>query len=169
MEKRKIFENTRLYNCEDIKNASIENLKLRALKLYIILTILLILVGGLFVGLGIAYNGDITTLVSGIVILFMVCFMWTFYLIAITKIKKADYKDTEYKYTFYEDELIINVNSINLNQHMVIKYNDVIKCVKSKNYTFIFINRIQAFFFLNADLNDEVYNLLKKNIKNYKD
>lgn len=88
MEKRKIFENTRLYNCEDIKNASIENLKLRALKLYIILTILLILVGGLFVGLGIVYNGDITTLVSGIVILFMVCFMWTFYLIAITKIKK---------------------------------------------------------------------------------
>ena len=169
MEKKIILSNERTYKSDDVKEASIENLKERALLLYAVLSFVFAIVGGGFIGLSFAFDSDITILTSGIMIIAVACFIWCFYLFVLMKIKKSDFKDTEYKYTFYEDEVVIYVNSTNMNQHMVLKYNDILKCIKSKKFTFLYFNKMQAFFFLNADLNDEVYKVLKEKTKNYKD
>lgn len=169
MEKKIILENSRTYYSDDIKLAANEMLKCKALKLYIILTIIFALLGGGFIGLSFAFDNDMTILLSGIFILVVVLLMWGMYAYTFIKINKKDYKDTEYKYTFYEDEVILDTNAKNLDQHMVLTYDQFINGKKSKNYTFLYINRQQALFFLNTDLNEELYSLLKHKVKNFKD
>ena len=169
MENKVILENERTYTCDDIKVAGKELLNSRVLALNIILTIIFVALGGGFIGLSFVFNNDITILGSGILIIVMTLIMWGFYIFAFIKIDKKEYKDTEYKYTFYEDEVVVSTNSKNLNQHMVLKYNQFIKGVKCKNYTFLFINKAQSLFFLNSDLNENVYNLLKNNLNKFKD
>ena len=164
-----ILEGSRTYNSADIKVAGKELFNSRVLSLYIILTIIFVALGGGFIGLSFVFNNDITILVSGILIIVMTLIMWGIYIFAFIKIDKKEYKNTEYKYTFYEDEVVVSTNSINLNQHIVLKYNQFIKGVKCKNYTFLFINKTQSLFFLNSDLTEDVYNLLKNNLNKFKD
>ena len=52
---------------------------------------------------------------------------------------------------------------------MVLTYDKFLTGKKSKNYTFLYINRQQVLFFLNTDLNEELYKLLKSKVKNFKD
>ena len=168
MEKNIILENTRIYHSDDIKLAAKELVKSRNLVLYIIMSIIFVAFGGFLVGLSFLYDKNLTILFSGIFILVIVLLMWGMYAYIFIKINKKDYKDTEYRYTFYEDEVIIDTNAKNLDQHMVLTYDQFLTGKKSKNYTFLYINRQQALFFLNDDLNEEVYKLLKNKVKNYK-
>ena len=168
MENKVILENERTYTCDDIKLASTELLKSRALLLYIIMSSIFIALGALFIALSFVFDNDITILVSGIIIACMVFMIWGVYIFTYIKINKRDYKPADYKYTFFDDEVKVTVNSENFNQHMVLKYNDVLSGVKSKHFTFLYINRMQSFFFLNEDLNDEVYKVLRGKIKRFK-
>ena len=167
MENKVILEGSRIYNSSEIRISGKEMLKLRALKLYIILTSIFTVLGGLFIGLSIYFNNDITILVSGILILTMVLLMWGMYIYTYIKTVKKDYKDTEYKYTFCSNEVIINTNATNLSQHMVIKYSDLVRVVKCKTFTFLFINKGQALFFLNDDLTSDVYEAIKGNVNKF--
>ena len=169
MEKKIILKNERTYNSDDVKLASKENIKERFLLFFTIYSTFLILLGGVFIILPNNKTNVLTFMVAGIICFVMAAITLCFYFFIIFRIKRSNYKDVEYKYTFYEDELVIAVNSEKINQHKVLKYSDFIKCIKSKNYTFLFFNKAQAFFFLNSDLNEEVYNVLKKNIKKFKD
>ncbi len=168
MENKVILENERTYTCDDIKLASTELLKSRALLLYIIMSSIFIALGALFIALSFVFNNDITILVSGIIIACMVFMIWGVYIFTYIKINKRDYKPADYKYTFFDDEVKVIVNSENFNQHMVLKYKDVLSGVKSKHFTYLYINRMQSFFFLNEDLNDEVYKVLRGKIKRFK-
>ncbi|MCR5647814.1 MAG: hypothetical protein K6F81_05970 [Acholeplasmatales bacterium] len=169
MEKRIILKNERTYNSDDVKLASKENIKERFLLFFTIYSAFLILLGGVFIILPNNKTNVLTFMVAGIICFVMAAISLFFYFFIILRIKRTNYKDVEYKYTFYEDELVIAVNSEELNQHQVIKYRDILKCIKGKNYTFIYFNKTQAYFFLNSDLNEEVYRILKKNIKKFKD
>ncbi len=169
MEKKIILENSRTYHSDDIKIAGKELFKSRALLIYIIISLLFASLGGLFIGLSFAFDNDITILVSGILILILAVSIWGIYIYAFIKINKRDYKDTDYNYTFYDDEVVIDTNAKNLDQHMVLKYDELVKGVKCKNYTFLYINKLQALFFLNSDLNEEVYNILKNKVNRFKD
>ncbi len=168
MENKVILENERTYTCDDIKLASTELLKSRALLLYIIMSSIFIALGALFIALSFVFDNDITILVSGIIIACMVFMIWGVYIFTYIKINKRDYKPADYKYTFFDDEVKVIVNSENFNQHMVLKYKDVLSVVKSKHFTYLYINRMQSFFFLNEDLNDEVYKVLRGKIKRFK-
>lgn len=169
MENKIILKNERTYNSDDVKLASKENIKERFLLFFTIYSAFLILLGGVFIILPNNKTNVLTFMVAGIICFVMAAITLCFYLFIMFRIKRTNYKDVEYKYTFYEDELVIAVNSKNMNQHKALKYNEILKCIKSKNYTFLFFNKTQAFFFLNDDLNEEVYNLLKNKIKKYKD
>ena len=169
MEKGIILENSRIYHSNDIKVAAKELVKSRILVLYIIMSIIFLALGGFLVGLSFSYDKNITILFSGIFILVIVLLMWGMYAYTFIKINKKDYKDTEYRYTFYEDEVIIDTNAKNLDQHMILTYDQFLTGKKSKNYTFLYINRQQALFFLNTDLNEEVYKLLKNKVNRFKD
>ena len=169
MEKGIILENSRIYHSNDIKVAAKELVKSRILVLYIIMSIIFVALGGFLVGLSFSYDKNLTILFSGIFILVIVLLMWGMYAYTFIKINKKDYKDTEYRYTFYEDEVIIDTNAKNLDQHMVLTYDQFLTGKKSKNYTFLYINRQQALFFLNTDLNEEVYKLLKNKVNRFKD
>ena len=168
MENKIILENSRVYHSDDIKIAAKELFKSKALFMYIIMSIIFLALAGLFIGLSFVFDKDITILVSGIIILAMVIFIWCFYIYGYIKIDKKDYKDTEYRYTFYEDEIVVDTNAKNLDQHMTLKYEQFLNGAKCKNYTFLYINRGQALFFLNTDLNEEVYKLLKSKVKKFK-
>ena len=169
MEKKIILENSRIYHSDDIKVAAKELVKSRILVLYIIMSIIFLALGGFLVGLSFSYDKNITILFSGIFILVIVLLIWGMYAYTFIKINKKDYKDTEYRYTFYEDEVIIDTNAKNLDQHMILTYDQFLTGKKSKNYTFLYINRQQALFFLNTDLNEEVYKLLKNKVNRFKD
>jgi len=169
MEKGIILENSRIYHSNDIKVAAKELVKSRILVLYIIMSIIFVALGGFLVGLSFSYDKNLTILFSGIFILVIVLLMWGMYAYTFIKINKKDYKDTEYRYTFYEDEVIIDTNAKNLDQHMILTYDQFLTGKKSKNYTFLYINRQQALFFLNTDLNEEVYKLLKNKVNRFKD
>ena len=169
MEKKIILENSRIYHSDEIKVAAKELVKSRILLLYIIMSLIFVTLGGFLVGLSFSYDNNMTILFSGLFILAVVLLMWGMYAYTFIKINKKDYKDTEYKYTFYEDEVILDTNAKNLDQHMVLTYDKFLTGKKSKNYTFLYINRQQALFFLNTDLNEELYKLLKSKVKNFKD
>ena len=169
MEKKIILKNEREYKCEDVRIANKEIYKKRFLVPFIIYIIGISLLGGLFIGLSFSNNNDITFIGTGIICFSMALICLCFYVIIYFKIKKTNYKNVNYKYTFYDDELVVSVNSEATTKHQSIKYKNIIKCIKSNNYTFIYFNKAQAYFFLNDDLNVEVYNLLKNNVKKYKD
>jgi len=169
MENKIILENNRIYNSNDIKIAAKELLKSKALMLYIIMSIIFFALGGLFIGLSFVFDNDITILVSGIIIVLFAIIIWGLYIYTYIKIDKKDYKDTEYTYTFYEDEVIVDTNAKNLDQHMTLRYEQFISGAKCKNYTFLYINKAQALFFLNTDLNEDVYKILNSKVKKFKD
>ena len=169
MENKIILENNRIYNSNDIKIAAKELLKSKALMMYIIMSIIFIALGGLFIGLSFVFDNDITILVSGIIIVLFAIIIWGLYIYTYIKIDKKDYKDTEYTYTFYEDEVIVDTNAKNLDQHMTLRYEQFISGAKCKNYTFLYINKAQALFFLNTDLNEDVYKILNSKVKKFKD
>ena len=168
MENGVILEGERKFNSEEVRLAFKELLRFRALLLYIVMSIVLLAIGGTFIGLSFVFQYDITILLSGIFITAMIVPVWIMYLLTALKIKKRDYKDTIYKYRFCENEVIISVHSLNFNQHMALKYSDVFKCAKCKTYTYLFFNKYQAYFFLNDDLTEEVYNVLKSKVRRYK-
>ncbi len=168
MEKKILLENDRIYDKADLRIACIEFTNSKMILTFSLISLLFAVIGGSSIGLSFVFDNDITILVSGIITLAMILFIWAIYFIRRYQIDKRDFKSTEYKYTFYDDALKVSVNSESLNQHSVIKYSDI-KCVKCKTYTFISLdNNSKAYFFLNSDLNEEVYNTLKNKAKKYK-
>ena len=167
MEKNIIVENERIYETEDIRIAAIELSNSRSLLLFSIVSLIFAAVGGSTIGLSFVFDHDISMLISGIMACAMILVVWGLYFFVRYRIDKRNYKGSEYKYTFYDDEVKISVNSENFNQHVVLKYQNI-KCVKCKTYTFLSVDNTKAYFFKNSDLNEDVFKTLKAKVKKYK-
>ena len=167
MEKNVVFEKTYSYETNEIKPAVLEFFKFRT-KISLILSIIFILLGIAFTILTIIIKGDTTTFASSLIIVGAGLFLLFFIIILYIKTKNKKYNPVEYSYIFYDDSLLIDFKTENMNNHLVLKYSDIFKVVRLKNYTYIFIDKNQAYFISNDSYDNEFYSFLKNKINRFK-
>ena len=156
------------FEVEEVKLAT-KTLNKIILKPAQLLALVFFIIGIGFFCLSFAFNNDATIMSAGVFIMvFAIIYIVMIYFLsnkAVKNIKSA----LTYSYKFYDDRAIICASTANSNGNVVYKYDDFKKCVKKEHYTFLFINKNQAYILRNQDLTEEFVNLLKTNIKNYKE
>ena len=156
------------YEVEEVKLA-MKLLNKIILKPTILLSILFFAIGIAFFCLSFAFNKDTTIMTSGIfIVVFAIIYLLMIKFLSDKTVKKITSSLT-YDYKFYDDRVVICATTNNSNGNVTYKYDDFKKCVKQEHYTFLFINKNQAYIVRNQGLTDEFFNLLKTNIKKYKE
>ena len=139
------------------------------LKPSILLSLIFFALGIGFFCLSFAFNKDTTIMTAGIfIVVFAIIYLLMIKFLSDKTIKKID-SSINYDYKFYDDRVVICASTNNSNGNVTYNYSNFKKCVKKEHYTFLFINKNQAYILRNQDLNDEFFNLLKANIKNFKE
>ena len=139
------------------------------LKPQVLLSILFFAIGVFFFCLSFAFDKDTTIMSCGIfIVVFAIIYLLMIKFLSDKAVKKVKSSIT-YSYKFYDDRVMICSNTNTSNGNVVYKYSDFKKCVKNEHYTFLFINKNQAYIIRNQDLHDDFFNILKENIKKYKD
>lgn len=168
MEKMVIKENEREFSKEDLNIASKE-VFLHMGFLTLLSGIVITIIGAVVFGISFIFNMDMGILVPGIVIIVCGIIFIGMYFYMLYKTSHREYKNTKYKYTFYEDDFRVSVESETEKNHAIVKYGNLYKVVRKKNYTFLFINKMKSYFFLNSDFDEEFFEFLKSKVVNYKD
>ena len=139
------------------------------LKPQTLLSILFFAIGIGFFCLSFAFDKDTTIMGCGIfIVVFALIYLLMIKFLGDKAVKKVTSSIT-YNYKFYDDRVVVCSNTNTSNGNVTYKYADFKKCVKQEHYTFLFINKNQAYIIRNQDLNEEFFKLLKTNIKKYKE
>ncbi|MBQ9520314.1 MAG: YcxB family protein [Acholeplasmatales bacterium] len=168
MEKIIIKENEREFSKDDLNIASKE-VFLHMGFLTLLSGIVITIIGIVVFGISFIFNMDMGIMVPGIVIIVCGIIFIGMYFYMLYKTSHREYKNTKYKYIFYEDDFRVSVESETEKNHAIVKYGNLYKVVRKKNYTFLFINKMKSYFFLNSDFDEEFFKFLKSKVVNYKD
>ena len=150
-------------NARVINKANVTYLRKTVFLLFIIFTILSLLSIVLLV-LSII-NNDTTFIVLGGVALGVTILVDLVYLLLPVFFTRKNINTLSFHYSFYDDKMVINLRTDQLNGHEERKYKDLPPYIETKEFFYIMVNKSQFYTIIKDDESEEIINFLKRKIK----
>ena len=150
-------------NAKVINKANVTYLRKTVFMLFIIFTVLSILSIVLLV-LSII-NNDTTFIALGGVALGVTILVDLVYLLLPVFFNKKNISTLSFHYSFYDDKMVINLRTDQINGHEERKYKDLPPYIETKEFFYIMVNKSQFYTIVKDDETEEIINFLKRKIK----
>ncbi len=150
-------------NAKVINKANVTYLRKTVFMLFIVFTILSLLSIVLLV-LSII-NNDTTFIALGGVALGVTILVDLVYLLLPVFFTKKNISTLSFHYAFYEDKMVINLRTDQLNGHEERKYRELPPYIETKEFFYIMVSKNQFYTIVKDDGTEEIINFLKRKIK----
>ena len=150
-------------NAQVINKANVTYLRKTVFIIFIIFTVLSLLSIVLLV-LSII-NNDTTFIALGGVALGVTILVDLVYLLLPVFFSKKNIATLSFHYSFYDDKMVINLRTDQINGHEERKYKDLPPYIETKEFFYIMVNKSQFYTIVKDDETEEIINFLKRKIK----